>query len=471
MTRCTVLRLALPLCIVPVSAQTSPAPKVPAGQNFFVHAFHKDKLGGTLECSLCHVAVKDGSVELKRPGHDQCMTCHSDDFDKKSLRQTVCAQCHTASPPTSAADLVPFPRYKGSRAILFEFSHARHVDPKARIDGKTGFRADCTFCHKFNAEGTFGTFPGHQQCATCHSKPGMKPQLTAELTAESCKGCHTPEEIENPGFTETRRFANERQIASGKYINISFSHVAHFKVKDQFDLHCTTCHYAIPASTSIGNLSLPKNIDFFNCHESERAIKTEFRMSNCKTCHAASVTALPTPSSHTVNVKPDFHTEAFRTRHESEAAAPNAKCFVCHQNVVPSVESRSVQTKIQCVECHEVMRPANHTSRWKDDLHGKYVALDRNTCATCHTAAYCSDCHNELPRSHQPLPLFKAGAHAFPARLDLRNCFTCHTFQNTCRECHVNQIALNLPSKNQEAVVASNEVEARRKTDLLQLFR
>ena len=48
---------------------------------------------------------------------------------------------------------MPFPRYKGTRAILFEFSHAKHVDQKARVDAKTGFRADCTFCHKFEAEG------------------------------------------------------------------------------------------------------------------------------------------------------------------------------------------------------------------------------------------------------------------------------------------------------------------------------
>jgi hypothetical protein len=147
------------------------------------------------------------------------------------------------------------------------------------------------------------------------------------------------------------------------------------------------------------------------------------------------VVASAIPTSHTVNVKPDFHTEAFRMQHASEAASPNAKCFVCHQNVTPSVAAR-----VQCDNCHAVMLPKNHTSRWKDDLHGKYAALDRTTCATCHTAAYCSDCHNELPRSHNPLPLFKGGGHAFPARLDTRSCFTCHTFQNTCSECHVNQI-------------------------------
>ena len=56
----------------PLFAQTPAAAlgRLHRRSDFFIHAFHKDKLGGTLECSLCHVAVKEGSVTLKRPGHD-----------------------------------------------------------------------------------------------------------------------------------------------------------------------------------------------------------------------------------------------------------------------------------------------------------------------------------------------------------------------------------------------------------------
>jgi len=88
-----------------------------------------------------------------------------------------------------------------------------------------------------------------------------------------------------------------------------------------------------------------------------------------------------------------------------------------------------------------VMKPVSHTARWKDDIHGKYAALERTTCATCHTADYCSRCHNELPRSHVPLSIFKGGGHAGPAMLDMRACLTCHTFQNTCAECHTNGLS------------------------------
>jgi hypothetical protein len=82
------------------------------------------------------------------------------------------------------------------------------------------------------------------------------------------------------------------------------------------------------------------------------------------------------------------------------------------------------------------MKPVSHTARWKDDVHGRYAALDRTACATCHVADYCSRCHNELPRTHVPLALFKNGAHARLAMLDQRACMTCHTFENTCASCH-----------------------------------
>jgi hypothetical protein len=454
----SVLALALVPAFAQKPAATPFAPPMAGGKEFFIHAFHKDKLGGELDCKLCHTPAKEGSVTLKRPGHDQCMTCHSDDFNKE-LKQVVCAQCHSEFPPSGASDLIPFPRFQGSRAILFQFSHAQHVDKKARIDAKTGFRSDCTFCHKFDQKGVFATFPGHEQCAACHSKAGMKPELSANMESASCRNCHSPEEVENPGFTETRRFTASRPIAGGKYMAISFSHAPHLKARAQFDLHCTTCHYAIPTSTSLKDLSLPKMLDCVQCHDSSRAVKAEFQMSNCKTCHEETVAGTAIPTSHTKNVKPDFHTEGFRRNHEAESVAADAKCSVCHLNVIPSVDA-----KVQCSGCHAVMRPANHTSRWKDDLHGKYVALDRTSCATCHTAAYCSDCHNELPRSHNPLPLFKAGAHALPAQLDTRSCLTCHTFQNTCAECHINKVVQNLAPAREKVILAKN-------VDLVGLFR
>jgi hypothetical protein len=366
------------------------------------------------------------------------MACHADAFGA-NLNQKICSQCHSAFPPSGGTDVLAFPLYKKTRAILFEFSHAKHVDPQARIDSRTGFRADCTFCHKFDPQGVFATFPGHAQCTACHAKPGMKPMLSANSTTADCRGCHTPEEIENPGFTEQRRMIAPH-VVSGKIVNLKFTHIAHFKGREQYNLNCTTCHYAVPQSTSLETLTLPRMVDCVGCHDNDKTVAAEFRMSNCHTCHIDQESGAA-PGSHTRYVKPDFHNESFRVHHAEQAAAPGAKCFVCHTNMLPAstmnVAAAANAGRNQCIACHQVMRPASHTTRWKDDIHGKFAAIDRETCATCHTADTCSRCHNELPNSHEPLALFKAGGHARPAMLNERSCLTCHTVQNTCAECHV----------------------------------
>lgn len=409
------------------------APAAPAGppKPFYIHAHHMEKLGKDgFECSLCH-AQKEGSLVMKRPGHEQCSVCHQEKYD--NVDQPFCANCHKEYPPTSAEDLVKYPLFKKDRAILFEFSHAKHVDPKARLNAKSGFRSDCTFCHGFDEKGVLATFPTHDQCGACHKEGGPKPLLTADSTTADCRNCHNPEEIENPGFTTERRFIAPH-VVSGVNVNLKFSHQPHFKVKDKYKLDCTTCHYAVPASRSLADLTLPKMLDCVDCHDTSRNISAEFKMTNCSACHIDTRSGIA-PASHTRNVRPAFHDGNFRRNHEAQASEAGAKCFVCHQGVTPSLAAKD-----QCTSCHNIMMPSSHTARWKEDLHGKFAAIDRQSCSTCHVSDSCSRCHNIQPRSHAPLALFLAGTHARLAMLDERACFTCHTFQNTCSRCHTQNI-------------------------------
>src|SRR5215469_12041544 len=91
-------------------------------EEFRLHAYHATTL--QMECNTCHVPVQKDSVTLRRPEHTQCVMCHA---------------------MSGSADLLPYPRDKGQ--LLSEFSHARHIDSRARAD-HTGFRADCIHCHK-----------------------------------------------------------------------------------------------------------------------------------------------------------------------------------------------------------------------------------------------------------------------------------------------------------------------------------
>ena len=373
--------------------------------NLPIHSLHAAKLG-RLDCNLCHLPAAKGSVDLRRPGHAQCMLCHAAAF-RKQVVATICAQCHQ---PAAQGDPAALERYPSRQRVLAGFSHDRHADPKARFDRATGIRADCAFCHKLAADGWRQRIPGHAQCSACHSKPGMRPELNAFVRTADCRGCHAPEQLEQPSVAAEKR-----------HLPITFSHAAH-------RVDCVTCH----AKDS----QRPRMADCAGCHESSRRIPAALRMSRCATCHQDSAQpggAMVTSFNRTV--RPESHTGAFRVHHEDAASASGASCFACHQNVVASASARN-----QCTSCHMTMRPASHTARWKDDIHGKYAALDRSTCATCHASESCSRCHNELPRSHVPLPVFKAGGHAGPAMMNTRACFTCHTFQNTCATCHVNSL-------------------------------
>jgi len=404
----------------------SPAENKSQAKPFYLHDYHLNQIG--LDCDACHVPEKPGSVVFQRPGHDQCTPCHKDDFEK-DLKQQICAQCHSAFPPSGEEDLLPFPRSKNVRPVVFEFSHASHVDPHRRIDARTGFRSDCTYCHHFPANGAYATFGDHVVCSGCHSKTDMKPLLSEKSTSADCRGCHQPEAIENPSVNPARAELAS-YIASGKYDQIRFSHAEHFKSRVSYHLDCTTCHYEVASSTSLASLTLPKMADCVNCHDVSKEIASYYRMSNCQVCHI-NAPSEPRAAILTSIVKPASHTEGFRLSHADEASSAGAPCFICHMNLEPSASGKQ-----RCSDCHMVMMPASHTARWKDDVHGKYAALDRTTCSICHMTDFCNRCHNQTPRSHFPLPQFKAGGHAQLAMLNERACFTCHTFANTCGECH-----------------------------------
>ena len=85
--------------------------KLPATADppFYLHDFHIKQVG--LDCDACHVPAKKGSVILERPGHDQCTHLPPGRF-QQGHQEKICVQCHTVFPPTSAEDLLPFPRYK-----------------------------------------------------------------------------------------------------------------------------------------------------------------------------------------------------------------------------------------------------------------------------------------------------------------------------------------------------------------------
>ena len=301
---------------------------------------------------------------LQRPGHEQCMPCHSDDFTKV-VKQVLCAQCHTKFPPAGRSDLVAFP-CTSRRAPSCSNSRTQNTwtrepasmpRPASEPTARRVTNLKRTVCSRLSQP------IRSAQSATLSRDSSHK--LTSNVIAENCRGCHSPEEIENPGFTENRRLVS-RAIGHREIREHQVYPHRSFQSQDQFNLNCTTCHSAIPHSTGLANLTLPMMIDCVQCHDAAKDVPAAFRMSNCTTCHNDPVNGTM-PASHTVNVKPDFHTEVFRQHHAAEAAAADAKCFVCHQNVSPSMAARN-----QCDRCHAVMRPRPY-----GPVEGRYSRKDR----------------------------------------------------------------------------------------------
>ncbi len=64
-------------------------------------------------------------------------------------------------------------------------------------------------------------------------------------------------------------------------------------------------------------------------------------------------------------------------------------CLVCHK-------------KGDCIECHNLRPPRDHTNTWRTLSHGFMAEGNRDRCLNCHKQDYCVRCHNETaPRSHR----------------------------------------------------------------------
>lgn len=434
-----------------VVAGVSTARAAPQGATVFSHTKH---LETGAKCVDCH-KPSEADATVARPDHASCTSCHQQWFEPQTQNKAFCTVCHTKVVEDQLPEMRSFPNYNKPSAILFDFSHKLHLGPKGKVTQVVGARVDCKTCHQFDAGGEKATFPTHRECSMCHSMPDIKPRLAADSKNEDCLGCHASSEQQNPNYHKLRRFIVDPSVAkvvavsapaaSGNALtgkDLKFSHTKHLTDSRNAGISCETCHAGVEEKTSITQLSMPSMWDCTMCHESRRT-RSDFRISNCAVCHTK-ITAGRTPRNHTLTERPFDHTAGFRTRHAEAARAPDAKCAFCHEFAsgphpvlqgVTRTEERPLPNGT-CDECHSVMRPKSHTIRWRNDLHGRMAAMNRLDCAVCHTPDTCERCHNERPRSHNPINAFVNGGHRFQAQLNQRSCFTCHEFTQTCERCH-----------------------------------
>ena len=389
-----------------------------------VHTSDKPEIrswhGRGLGCADCHSAAAVIKGEIARPGtnqHAPCDDCHKAEFGKPP--GPLCKVCHTSVDPMrrGASPLQAYPERGATQTLASVFSHRLHLDA-GKMEGATGSHVACGDCHERNPETRDPMVPGHKACARCHEASAP---VKAKLAMDNCAGCHPQRNVE---------LTRGRLLITG---DLRFHHATHQTDKTGAQVACTTCHQGVDESSSREQMSVPAMVRCAQCHEDSARSPDRVRMSNCNVCHAAIDAGTP-PSSHMVGgaggggAKPADHTLLFRKHHADQAAARDANCRFCHQEVSGAKED-------SCFQCHQVMKPRDHSLMFRDD-HGREAQADGTRCASCHAPETCAACHAVPPRSHTPIAEFRQGGHAEQARFGLTSCLTCHTFEDTCSKCH-----------------------------------
>jgi hypothetical protein len=222
-----------------------------------------------------------------------------------------------------------------------------------------------------------------------------------------CTRCHDAE-----GKEERHR----RRLITG---DLHFDHRNHLSDAGGATIRCQTCHADVAVAKGRGDLPPPKIAACVLCHDDSSKVPGTMKMRSCQTCHATVTDSIGrlAPRSHLpATERPVDHTLAFRRDHGEDAARDSKRCASCHTQMSGSAQET-------CDECHQVMRPGDHTVMFRDLDHGTSADTDPERCATCHVVDYCVACHRQRPRSH----LFDwVDEHGERARMDVRGCLVCH---------------------------------------------
>lgn len=265
---------------------------------------------------------------------------------------------------------------------------------------------ECSDCHESSAAERM-SFADHDTCSICHDIP--ENSVTAPLAfAEdvSCKKCHTRDDF---SVAPRSQFITEE---------IRFDHQNH----ESAEVSCAECHAEpdIPMHTDTSLMA-----ECMACHEQTNytfigLAKTdveaaEFQSNECMVCHRELTTDTVPQFRHGQRIAHDSP-EAWKRLHGQESYVDAAYCMQCH------VEEED------CMTCHRIMKPDNHTLAWNRRLHGAHAAWDSQSCSVCHEEDSCMKCHEHTsPVSHR-------GNFGAPQN---NHCVQCHfPPESSCTICH-----------------------------------
>jgi hypothetical protein len=290
-------------------------------------------------------------------------------------------------------------------------------------------------------------------CADCHKGGLTSTQSSDNLRPahENCVGCH--EEQINATCGYCHKDTTSIAAAPLPERTILFSHAKHNAMKG---VECVTCHQGLDKVEYAGPGNMPAMAACTACHNNVQAT------SACENCHTSFTNLIP--QDHLVA---DFKKEH---RQRTRLGALEVSCATCHtQNFC--ADCHGAAPFIQMGKSALMTDPSPRTSVGADGprtmnlqmvhtmnyryTHGMDAKARSSDCYSCHSAQkFCAECHAEgdrLTPGMQPASHLAAGfttigvgsgggRHAMLARRDIESCMSCHDVRGgdpVCVTCHV----------------------------------
>jgi hypothetical protein len=205
--------------------------------------------------------------------------------------------------------------------------------------------------------------------------------------------------------------------------DLVFSHKYHVQ---EVGAECSDCHSKAQESTSGKDDLLPEMETCYTCHDEEMA---------CTACHKQGEEPLLLPRITLYN------SEFNHSLHQKK----NISCLSCHRGVDTKEKVTSgihlPDGKI-CSDCHSAstqltqkLKPRDHSEFWLQ-IHGTFSETGSQNCSSCHTDAYCIDCHQGENLLNQSHPAEFIATHGISYTLRESDCAGCHQGKDYCIECH-----------------------------------
>ncbi len=214
--------------------------------------------------------------------------------------------------------------------------------------------------------------------------------------------------------------------------DLVFSHKFH---QEEVEAECVACHAGVDTSQFGSDDLLPTMRTCYNCHDED---------TECSACHQQPDEPIILP--RIVDYSPKFSHKL----HLNESIT----CETCHVNVEKAqtvTEGLHLPQMATCMDCHktpqtiegcymchqrnEILRPANHLADWKHN-HGMVSETNGQSCKTCHTESYCTNCHQGDNLDNQAHPADFIITHSISYKVRESDCMSCHQSKEYCVDCH-----------------------------------